>query len=511
MRDYLIFMSDQHNNRVMGCSGDPVIRTPNMDQLSKEGVRFANAYTPCPLCVPARMSMLTSKLPSKTGIFTNNGSIPEDTPTFLHLLANAGYETVLCGRMHFEGLDQRHGFTKRIAMDYTPTTIGADQGPNRGQMGMLQGEPYALQIVGGGNNPVRHYDRYVMQKALEYLSEPHEKPQCIFVGTYGPHSPYIADEQRYAYYLDKVTIPPCEDLSITPLHPVEAKRKGEHDPEVLRALRAAYYGCTEMTDELVGKVRNAFDAYLEKRQRDGVFVYVSDHGDMIGNRGFWGKASLYDDAEHIPFIIAGSGIPEGKTVTCPVSLMDLGPTICAMEGIDAELPEQDGRSLLDVIEGDAGREQPVLAEWMSGQFQNGRDFGRMVVRDNMKLITYHTTGPEADELFCLTDDLWEMHDLREEEPGTAEQLRSFAYANIDVDAVVKQKTAREDGLKLVKAFGRKQHLQNTETWEPTKQQAERPAVFVRTKTPLIPPMQAAWDAGSWAGADPGKAFPETPQ
>lgn len=356
MRDYLIFMSDQHNNRVMGCSGDPVIRTPNMDQLSKEGVRFANAYTPCPLCVPARMSMLTSKLPSKTGIFTNNGS----------------------------------------------------------------------------------------------------STRC-------------------------------------------------------RSSEAAYYGCTEMTDELVGKVRNAFDAYLEKRQRDGIFVYVSDHGDMIGNRGFWGKASLYDDAEHIPFIMAGSGIPEGKTVTCPVSLMDLGPTICAMEGIDAELPEQDGRSLLDVIEGDAGREQPVLAEWMSGQFQNGRDFGRMVVRDNMKLITYHTTGPEADELFCLTDDLWEMHDLREEEPGTAEQLRSFAYANIDVDAVVKQKTAREDGLKLVKAFGRKQHLQNTETWEPTKQQAERPTVFVRTKTPLIPPMQAAWDAGSWAGADPGKAFPETTQ
>lgn len=504
MRDYLIFMSDQHSNRVMGCSGDPVVRTPNMDQLAADGVRFSAAYTSCPLCVPARMSMLTAKLPSKTNVFTNNGSIPEDMPTFLHQLANAGYETVLCGRMHFEGIDQRHGFTKRIAMDVTPTTIGAGQGPNRKQMGMLQGEPYALQIVGGGNNHIHHYDNYVVETALAYLSQPHEKPQCIFVGTYGPHSPYIADKERYEYYLDKVTIPPCEDLSVTPLHPVEGKRKGEHDPEILRSLRAAYYGCTEMTDELVGKVRGAWDTYLSENNREGVFVYLSDHGDMIGNRGYWGKASLYEDSEHIPFIMAGSGIPVGKTVDCPVSIMDLGPTLCALEEISGVLPEQDGLSLKEVIQEDAQRSAPVFAEWMSNPFMNGTDLGRMVVRDDKKLITY-TTAPEADQLFCLSNDPWEMHDLSAEDPQTAEELRHLAYDNYDAEAVVRRKVAREEGLKLIKQYGRQQHRENTETWEPTEEQARWPECYVSTKTPLNPAMQTAWDYGSFAAVAMKKA------
>ena len=497
MRDFLVFISDQHSERVMGCSGDPVVRTPNLDQLAADGVRFTSAYTPCPLCVPARMSMLSSKLPSKTSLFTNNGSIPEEMPTFLHLLANVGYETVLCGRMHFEGLDQRHGFTKRIAPDVTPTSLGADQGPNRKQMGMLQGEPYALQIIGGGNNHIHHYDRMVIDTALRYLAEPHEKPQCIFVGTYGPHSPYISTEEHFNYYLDKVTIPPAEDLSTTPLHPIEGKRKGEHDPEVIRALRAAYYGCTEEMDGFIGEVREAWNKYLKDTGHEGIFTYVSDHGDMTGNRGFWAKQSLYEDASHIPFMLAGTGIPVGKTVKCPVSLMDLGPTLCAFSGIEESLPEQDGLSLKTVIEGDAERGLPVYSEWMTDPRLNGKELGRMVRKGEYKLISYYNY-PECDQLFCIPDDPWELHDLAKERPDVLDEMRHLAYDNYDAEDVVRRKVARENGVKLVQMAARKNGVQNTETWEPTPEQARWPEHYVKTKTPLIPPLQAAWDRGSWA-------------
>ena len=108
--DILLFMSDQHAPQFMGGAEIPV-DTPNLDVLRREGTSFNETYTACPLCVPARMAMLSGTRPSHTGIFTNVDTLPDTQPTFLHHLAAAGYETVLVGRMHFIGQDQRHGFT----------------------------------------------------------------------------------------------------------------------------------------------------------------------------------------------------------------------------------------------------------------------------------------------------------------------------------------------------------------------------------------------------------------
>lgn len=119
--DILVFMSDQHTPGLSSFSGG-IARTPNMEKLCEDGVNFTSAYTTCPLCVPARISMLMGKMPSNTGVFTNDGAIPESSATFLHSLVAAGYETVLIGRMHFVGTNQRHGFTKRLVGDITPVT-----------------------------------------------------------------------------------------------------------------------------------------------------------------------------------------------------------------------------------------------------------------------------------------------------------------------------------------------------------------------------------------------------
>ena len=112
--DILIFMTDQHTPYYSGWYGNNV-DTPNLDALVQEGTAFDEAYTSCPLCVPSRVSMLSGKRPANTGVFTLTDALPDMTPTFLHHLVLQGYETVLVGRMHFIGFDQRHGFTKRIA------------------------------------------------------------------------------------------------------------------------------------------------------------------------------------------------------------------------------------------------------------------------------------------------------------------------------------------------------------------------------------------------------------
>ena len=105
----VFILSDQHNGEILGAAGDKWIRTPNIDALADSGVNCANAYCNSPLCVPSRSSMLSGLLPDKTGIFNNTQSLRGDRATFVHCLAASGYETVLCGRMHFVGPDQRHG------------------------------------------------------------------------------------------------------------------------------------------------------------------------------------------------------------------------------------------------------------------------------------------------------------------------------------------------------------------------------------------------------------------
>ena len=116
--DILLFISDQHAPQYQA-DGQMPVDTPNLAALREQGTAFDAAYTPCPLCVPARMAMLSGLAPHHTGIFTNNDTLPQTTPTFLHAMAAAGYETVLVGRMHFIGPDQRHGFTRRVAPDFT--------------------------------------------------------------------------------------------------------------------------------------------------------------------------------------------------------------------------------------------------------------------------------------------------------------------------------------------------------------------------------------------------------
>ena len=104
----LFIMSDQHSKFHLGCYGDPLVRTPHLDRLASEGMAFTNAYTPAPLCVPARMAFMTGRRPSANQVWTNDHILSSALPTWAHALGALGYETALIGCMHFVGADQRH-------------------------------------------------------------------------------------------------------------------------------------------------------------------------------------------------------------------------------------------------------------------------------------------------------------------------------------------------------------------------------------------------------------------
>ena len=121
----LVIISDQHSRHFLGCCGNEVVRTPNIDRLASEGMLFTNAYCPSPLCVPSRMSFMTSRTPSRNRCWDNSHVLSSGIPTWAHALGAAGYETALIGRMHFVGPDQRHGFEKRPLGEFSARHPGA--------------------------------------------------------------------------------------------------------------------------------------------------------------------------------------------------------------------------------------------------------------------------------------------------------------------------------------------------------------------------------------------------
>lgn len=415
--DILLFMSDQHAPQYMGAGLQPV-DTPNLDALRRDGTEFTQALTACPLCVPARMAMLSGLRASRTGVFTNTDTLPDTLPTFVHSLAAAGYETVLCGRMHFIGADQRHGFARRIAPDFTnsgwvrPPWLAEDFGVHTHTMGYK----WCTHVVGGGESPVVYYDEMVAQAAIDYLAQPHEKPQFILVGTYGPHFPYVAPRPLFEKYLRTVQLPPDFAADAQTLGPMlRALQEPHARREVALACNAAYKGMVEHTDALVGAVRAAFDAFVQKRGTAKLFCYLSDHGDTVGEHGIYGKKTFFEQSVDIPLIFAGDGVAAARRWEHPVSLLDVGPTVC--EWTRAELPWQtDGQSLAGILRTGTGDARRAVLSEIVDKAPDGRwVYGCMVRQGAYKLIRYH--GCESgDLLFDVQADARERHNLAHSRP-----------------------------------------------------------------------------------------------
>lgn len=343
----LLLLTDQHDPAVTGYSGNAVIRTPGLDALAARSVSFDSAVCASPICTPSRMCLLTGKEPQRCAAWNNHWIIfPEHVTWPAHFAAH-GYRTALIGKMHFGGRDQMQGFQDR---PYGDLRHGLGHQPD--PLAMFPG--YAAARSAGITEIPESLlqDVVVTRESLAYLLEHHASSpdtSWFVCASYSrPHPPFTAPGRYIRRYRGKVA--PPEDGGRVPEEPFVRARANAHaghsDDEIARG-REAYYACVEFVDGCIGELLSGLkDAGMLENT---IVIYTSDHGEMLGNHGIWGKAVYYDRSVRVPLLVAGPGVAAGgHRVRHPISLIDLYPTTCAMAGLP--VPEGlDGRDFSTVL------------------------------------------------------------------------------------------------------------------------------------------------------------------
>jgi len=473
LAEHIVFiLSDQHNPTITGFSGNRIIRTPNLDLLANSGTVLSNCYCPSPLCVPSRAAMLSGLLPYKTGIFTNYQSLPSDRATFVHSLGIAGFETVLCGRMHFIGPDQRQGYEERLVGDISSPYIGGGF-----DLGFLrkadEQSPIALQKAGAGNSSVLDYDLAVFERAQAFLRDRQRKrtdhaqrPLFLTVGLYGPHCPYVCPRDLFEYYYEQ--LPPTDNWTNfkRTVHPAVQKWYanrgiGEITADEIRTVQAAYYGMIELMDRRIGDLLETIDRTLGLENT--LVIYASDHGDMAGDKGLFWKTNLYEGSARVPLVFSQPGlIRSGRRIEQLTSLLDLGPTLIDYAGAP-ELPETDGQDLLPLLKGEA---QESSCRFVVCQLCDlkGDSPSAMIRKGSWKLVHHH--GYKAPQLFNLAEDPGEINDLGGH-PGSrskSEELAAELSRCWDGGQVLDYITRRSPHTELLKRWFRLTKPETYDQW-----------------------------------------------
>jgi choline-sulfatase len=448
----LIFMVDQLNGTFFPDGPAEWLHAPNLKRLAARSTRFEYAYTASPLCAPGRASFMSGLLPSRSRVYDNAAEFAADIPTYAHHLRRAGYQTCLSGKMHFVGPDQMHGFEERLTTDIYPADFGWT--PDYRKPGERIDWWYHNMgsVTGAGvaeiSNQMEYDDEvaYHATRKVYDLARGHDaRPWCLTVSFTHPHDPYVARRKYWDLYND------CEHLEPV----VPAMDYDGHDPhskrifdandwrsfditrDDIRRSRQAYFANISYLDDKIGEVIEA----LETTRQEAIILFLSDHGDMLGERGLWFKMSFLEGSARVPMMISAPGMAPGL-VRDPVSNIDVCPTLCDLAGVDMSevMPWVAGESLVPLGQGRA-RSSPVAMEYAAEA-----SYAPMVaLRQGQWKYTRCALDP--DQLFDLANDPHELTNLAPD-PAHADTLAGFqaqADARWDLgafDAQVRESQAR---------------------------------------------------------------------
>lgn len=404
----LLIMSDEHDPRWMGCSGSSLMHTPNLDRLAARGLRFTDAYTTCPICVPARAAFAIGKYIHQIGYWDNADPYDGRVPSWHHRLRERGHRVVSVGKLHFRSSDDDNGFSEEIVPMNVFEAKGDLYGLLRGDdmPGRADGKKLAA-LAGPGESEYTWYDRDIASRAQIWLREEapkyRDRPWVLFVSFVAPHFPLTAPPHcYYRYPFERIPMPKLyREKNLHPYVRDQIENTGydrhfENDAAVKRA-RAGYLGLISSLDENIGHLLDTLASCgLEGNTR---VLYTSDHGDNLGARGMWGKQVLYEEAAKVPLLLAGPQVPVGVR-RAPVSHVDVYPTV--MQCVGAAAPEAAGASLFGELP-----ERTILSEYHASSSRAGE----YMIRYGKWKYVYFVRYPDQPQLFDLEADPEELRDL----------------------------------------------------------------------------------------------------
>ncbi len=342
-RPNILFIAVDDLNTDLGCYGHPVVRTPNLDQLARRGVRFDRAYAQYPVCNPSRTSLLSGRYPETAGVLDNNTNPRanlRDVPFLPQFLRENGYFTARVGKIFHDGMDGAADWD--LSLNPRPAGTIGRTGEGRNLTGGRL--PY-MEIREAEGSDEDQADGLIAAESVKLLEQQRDQPLFLAVGFRKPHDPYIAPKKYYEPYPPEkfADAPgPANDRDDIPKAAFPTMEEFLRQPEG-REFRRAYYACISFMDAQLGKVLNALER--SPAAANTAIVFFGDHGLHLGEHGWWNKVTLFQRSVAVPLVIVPPrNAAAGTVCRQPVELLDLYPSIAAMAGLRAPAGLQ-GQSL----------------------------------------------------------------------------------------------------------------------------------------------------------------------
>lgn len=379
----VLILTDQHRADAMGCAGEPALRTPNLDRLAAEGVRFAHTYCQSPVCMPSRTSLFTGRYPHQHHVLNNGATVWPDSPCFVRSLREAGRQTAVIGKLHFTwrhdvdmlashpllwqlGFDDAHETTGKMSMANLRASEYSEYLRHRGLLYPFYAD-LRRRVAAGPTGEhgasvlpeEAHIDAWVGDQAVSWLTAHDGSPFFLWVGPPGPHNPFDPPEPYASMYHPEDMRSGITAPATDPTAAQQLARFGlsSADRSLVQAMRAQYYGNVSLIDDRVGRIL----AVLAQRGwlEDTWVVYTADHGEMLGDHGLLWKGQFYESSVTVPLLIRPPdrlrAAPRGVVSNALVELLDVPATLLDLAG--AQVDGNQGRSLLPLIRDEAAAER----------------------------------------------------------------------------------------------------------------------------------------------------------
>ena len=365
----LHIFTDQQRFDTIRALGNPVIKTPRLDQLCARGVAMRNAFTPSPVCISARCSMIHGQYPMRTGCYANTRMPTDGRQTFMSALTDAGYRTHAIGKCHFtpdpgalRGFQSREtiGEVKREHFDlakqpYLQLLIDSGYDHVSEVFGARSEMYYVPQV---SQLPARlHPTQWMGDRAVAFINEQarRREPWYLFVGFEHPHPPFNPPDPWHKLYraplMPLPNVPADAESLCTYVNRLQNRYKYRDegiDRHLVRCMKAYYYACISFIDFQIGRMLDALEG--TGADANTLVIFTSDHGEHLGDYNCFGKRSMHDSSARIPLILQMPGCFEGgRACDVPVSLVDLAPTVLARAQAEVTSHQLDGVDLAGVL------------------------------------------------------------------------------------------------------------------------------------------------------------------